>query len=84
MSNVTGDYVTKTKEVKSLLKEQVWKPVKWQQSVEKMIETGADTFIEIGPGKTLTGFIRKIDRNVQTYHIGTVEELEKAVKEKIG
>ena len=42
---------------------QISSPVKWEQSVRNMINNGVDTFVEIGPGKTLAGFIRKIDRN---------------------
>ena len=52
--------VNKTKE---LLIKQVYSPVRWEESVRNMIEKGVDTFIEIGPGKTIAGFLRKIDRN---------------------
>ena len=51
--------------------------VKWQQSVERMIEDGVDTFVEIGPGKTLSGFMRKINRDVKVLNIEKVEDLEK-------
>ena len=52
-------------------------PVKWEQSVRNMINNGVDTFVEIGPGKTLAGFIRKIDRNVKCINISTVDDLDK-------
>lgn len=77
ITNVTADYVKDKSKIKDLLKEQVYSPVKWQQSVERMIEDGVDTFVEIGPGKTLTGFLRKIDRNVKGINIEKLEDLEK-------
>ena len=80
VTNVTAEYVTEPNEVKDLLIRQVSSPVKWQQCVEKMIENGVDTFIEIGPGKTLTGFMKKINRNVTAMNIQTLEELEKVVE----
>lgn len=81
VTNVTAEYVTKPQQVKGLLSRQVYSPVRWQQCVEKMIEEGVDTFIEIGPGKTLTGFLKKINRNVKALHIETVEDLEKVREE---
>ena len=81
ITNVTADYVTEAGVVKELLEQQVYSSVKWQQSVEKMIEDGVDTFIEIGPGKTLTGFLKKINRNVKGFYIEKVEDMEKVLKE---
>lgn len=81
ITNVTADYVTEPGVVKELLEQQVYSSVKWQQSVEKMIEDDVDTFIEIGPGKTLTGFLKKINRNVKGFHIEKVEDMEKVLKE---
>ena len=80
VTNVTAEYVTKPDEVKDLLIRQVSSPVKWQQCVEKMIENGVDTFIEIGPGKTLTGFMKKINRNVTAMNIQTLEDLNQVVE----
>jgi [acyl-carrier-protein] S-malonyltransferase len=57
--------------------DQISSSVLWQQSMERMIQDGVDTFVEIGPGKTLCGFLRKIDRSVRTYSIQTVADLEK-------
>lgn len=79
--NVDADYVTEASRVKELLAMQVSSPVRWQQSVELMIKDGVDTFIEIGPGKTLSGFMRKIDKSVRTFNIETTEDLKKVMEE---
>lgn len=80
VTNVTAEYVCDEKDIKSLLTKQISSSVRWQQSVENMIAEGVDTFVEIGPGKTLTGFIRKINRQVSAYSIQTVEDMEKVIK----
>lgn len=80
VTNVTAEAVTDIKETKKLLTEQISKPVRWQQSMEYMIRNGVDTFVEIGPGRTLSGFLRKISREVKVYQVGTWEEMEQAVK----
>ena len=77
IANVTADYVIKKEDVKPLLEKQVSSSVRWQQTIEKMIMDGVDTFIEIGPGKTLSGFMRKINRDVKVLNIEKVEDLEK-------
>ncbi len=77
LANVTADYVTDKNQVKQLLMQQVAFSVRWQQSVERMIADGVDSFVEIGPGKTLSGFMRKINRNVKVINIEKVEDLEK-------
>ena len=77
VSNTTAELITGKDEVKELLGRQVYSSVCWEQSIEKMIAEGADTFVEIGPGRTLCGFMRKIDRNVKAINIAKVEDLEK-------
>ncbi len=77
ITNVTADYVKDAACIKELLVKQVVSSVRWQQSVEKMIADGIDTFIEIGPGKTLTGFMKKINKDVRMINIGTVDDLSK-------
>lgn len=77
LANVTADYVTDKGQVKDLLTKQVSSSVRWQQSVERMIADGVDTFVEIGPGKTLSGFMRKINKDVKTINIEKAEDLEK-------
>ena len=80
VANVTAQYVKNAGEVKELLTRQVSSSVRWQQSVEAMIADGVDTFIEIGPGKTLAGFIRKISRDVKTFNVETLEDMGKVVE----
>ena len=79
-ANVTAQYVTEAEPVKDLLVKQVSSSVKWQQCVETMLADGVDTFIEIGPGKTLAGFMRKIDRSVKTLNVEKLEDIEKVVE----
>lgn len=81
LSNVTADYVTEAEPIKELLKKQVSSSVRFQQSVERMIHDGVDTFIEIGPGKTLSSFIRKVSREVKVYNIDKLEDLVRVVEE---
>lgn len=81
VTNVTAQNVTGPDQVKELLVEQVSSSVRWQQCVEQMISDGVDTFVEIGPGRTLTGFLKKINRNVKALHIESVEDLEAVRKE---
>jgi len=80
VTNVTADYVTDISEIKGLLGRQVYSSVRWQQSVERMIADGVDTFIEIGPGRTLTGFLKKINKSVTGLHIEKVEDLDEVVR----
>ena len=84
VTNVTAEYVRDINETKKLLEKQVVSSVLWQESVENMIARGVDTFVEIGPGRTLTGFIRKINKGVKTYNISTMEDMDKVVKELCG
>lgn len=77
ITNVTADYVSDKKQIKGLLEQQISSPVRWQQSVERMVKDGVDTFIEIGPKKTLTGFLKKIAPQAVAYNVETVADLEK-------
>lgn len=81
VANVTASYVTNVDEVKPLLEKQVSSSVRWQQSVETMIADGVDTFIEIGPGRTLAGFMKKINRDVKVFNIEKLEDVEKVVEQ---
>ena len=73
--------MTGPEQVKELLVSQVSSSVRWQQCVEQMIDDDVDTFIEIGPGKTLTGFLKKINRNVKALHVEKTEDLDEVRKE---
>lgn len=72
-SNMTGDIYPE--ELKDTLAEQIRNPVKWEAIIRNMIRAGIDTFIEIGPGQTLTGMIKKIDSTVKTYSTSRMQEL---------
>ena len=76
VANVTAGYVTEACEVKPLLERQIASSVRWQQSIERLIADGADTFVEIGPGKSLSGFMRKINREVSVFNIDNLEDFE--------
>ena len=80
VANVTAQYVTKAEDVKPLLKEQVSSSVRWQQSVETMLADGVDTFIEIGPGKTLSAFIKKIIKDVKVVNIDSIAAIDALVE----
>ena len=81
VTNVTAEYVTDSSEIRELLTRQVYSPVRWEQSIRKMIAQDVDTFVEIGPGRTLTGFLRKIDRNVTGYQVNTWEDSKQIMEE---
>ena len=75
VANVNAQYISDITKVKDLLVSQVSSSVKWQQSVQQMINQGVDEFIEIGPGKTLKKFIKKISKKVTIYNIETINDL---------
>lgn len=79
VANVTADYVKEAAEVKPLLTQQVCASVRWQQTIERLIADGCDEFVEIGPGRSLNGFMKKIDKTVAAYKIDTMEDFEKYV-----
>lgn len=77
ISNVNATVVTDERSIKELLQKQVSSSVCWQQTIEKLISDGVDTFIEIGPGKTLSGFMKKINKNVKCINIDKLEDLDR-------
>ncbi len=80
ITNVTGNYVESKDCVKELLKKQVKSSVLWEDTIRRMLADGVDTFIEIGPGKTLSGFVKKIDRSVKVFNVEDSESLNKCVE----
>lgn len=82
IANVNASYITDSTNVKELLKNQVSMSVRFEQSIRNMIKDGVDTFIEIGPGRTLSGLVRKIDRNLNVININCVEDLNKLLELK--
>lgn len=81
VTNVTAEYILDKSKVKDLLIRQVSSPVYFEESVRKMIDDGVDTFIEIGPGKTLIGFVKKINKDVKTLNVEDLESLNNTLKE---
>ena len=77
VSNTTAEIITDSSVIENLLVRQVSEGVRWQEDIQQMIAYGVDTFIEIGPGKTLAGFLKRIDRKLKCITIETVEDLKK-------
>jgi [acyl-carrier-protein] S-malonyltransferase len=80
MTNVTGSYINSKDDIKANLKLQVMSSVLWETIIRNMIKDGVDTFVEIGPGKVLSGFVKKIDRKLTVVSVEDMESLEKAVE----
>ena len=78
-ANVTAEPVVKAEEIRALLVKQAASPVKWEMSMHRMIKDGFDTFVEVGPGKVLTGFTRKIDRAMNALNVEDMASLEKTL-----
>ena len=76
VSNVTAEPSNDPDKIKNLLIEQIEKPVRWRESILNMINLGCNKFIEIGPGKVLSGLVKRIDRNVKIIQINNLEDLQ--------
>jgi len=76
VANVTAEPTTEPEEIREALVRQLTSPVRWVESVERMIEGGVDTFVEIGPKSVLTGLIRRIDKGVQTFSISDSDSIK--------
>ena len=76
ISNVNAKPQNDTDIIKNLLIEQIEKPVRWRESINYMISKGVNNFIEIGPGKVLSGLIKRIDRNVKINQVNNLLDLK--------
>ena len=76
VANVTAKQVTASEEIRTLLAEQVYSPVLWEDSIQYLIEQGVDTFVEIGSGSVLSGLIKKIDKTVRIITLNSLETIE--------
>lgn len=76
IANTTAQPLTTAEMVKAELLRQLCNGIEWQRSIEYMVREGVDTFIEIGPGKVLSGLIKRIDKNVKTLNIGDAEAIK--------
>ena len=79
-ANYDADAHVSEEDIKELLYNQLVNPVRWFQSIEKMVEDGVDTFIECGPGKTLSGLIRKTVKGVNIYRVEDIDSLQNTVQ----
>jgi [acyl-carrier-protein] S-malonyltransferase len=80
IANVTGDYINKPEQIREILISQVTSPVQWEASIRLMISSGVTTFIEVGPGKVLSGLVRRIDGNVETLNVETSTDVNKVLE----
>lgn len=80
ITNVTADYVGSKDDIKPLLIRQVSSSVRWEATIRRMIADGVDTFVEIGPGKTLSGFVRRIDKEKKCYNVEDMDSLNKTLE----
>ena len=76
ISNVTADKISNIEDLKNLLISQIEKKVRWRESIMNMIKYGVDQFIEIGPGKVLSGLVKRIDKNVKITSINSQSDIE--------
>jgi len=77
ISNVTANPESNTDDIKKLLIEQIEKPVRWRESISYMLDYGVNKFIEVGPGKVLSGLVKRIDRNANLNQVNNLEDLKK-------
>ncbi|WP_394185533.1 ACP S-malonyltransferase [Metabacillus halosaccharovorans] len=84
IANVTAKPVESHEQIKDLLVKQLYSPVRWEESIRTMVQNGVTTFVEIGPGKVLTGLVKKIDRSASVYNIFDLESLHVTVDKMKG
>ena len=79
ISNVTAKESNNPDEIKNLLIKQIENPVRWRESVINMINSNVDKFIEIGPGKVLSGLVKRIDRNMKLIQVNDREDIKNLI-----
>lgn len=79
IANVTAKSITSKEEIKLKLIEQLYSPVRWEETVRELMDLGVDTFIEIGPGKVLSGLVKKVNRRANVIAVSDVESIQAAV-----
>lgn len=79
-TNLTGEIIQTKDDIIDILTKQIINPVKWEHTINNMVEMGADTFIEMGPGRTLSAFVKKINKNVKIYNVEDMKSFEKTCK----
>jgi [acyl-carrier-protein] S-malonyltransferase len=80
ITNVTGEFVENASDIRGILKKQVMSSVLWEKTINTMLESGVDTFVEIGPGKALCGFVKKVNRKATALNVEDLDSLQKAIK----
>jgi [acyl-carrier-protein] S-malonyltransferase len=80
ISNVTAEPMTMKDEIKQRLVEQLYSPVRWEESIQTLMDNGVDTFIEIGPGKVLAGLIKKIDRRANVFSVYDLQSMNQTIE----
>ena len=81
IKNIDGKEYLENDDIKSILSAHIINPVKFEQSLKTMIDMGIDTFIEIGPGKTLSGFVKKVNKDFNVYNINNVDSLKNTLNQ---
>ncbi len=80
IANVTANYVTGAGDIPGLLTDQLYKPVRWEETINRLVSDGVETFVEIGPGKVLTGLVKRISRESKVVNFQGMQGLEKVLE----
>ena len=81
IKNIDGKEYSEDDDVKDILANHIINPVRFEDGLRRMIDMGIDTFIEIGPGKSLSGFVRKINKELKILNVNSVETLQNLINE---
>lgn len=81
IKNIDGSYYSEKDNIKDILARHIISPVRFDRAIQLMKDENVDEYVEIGPGKTLTGFVKKDNKEAKTYNINDLESLENYIKE---